>query len=140
MAELIKHSGVVIATDGDWVEVKTIKSSACAACAAKQMCNSSESQEITLRAYADAPLSAGDKVEVTITQQAGWKAISIAYLAPLVLLALVICILTALHLSDAVIGAVSVGILAVYYLVLATQRKHLEGQFSIHASKNEYIN
>lgn len=135
MSQTIKHTGIVVATDGDWVDVRIVKTSACAACEARRMCNSSESRIELMHALAQAPMQVGDEVEVHISQQMGRRAVILAYVLPLILFTATAIGLSRMGYSDAIIGSGILLTLVIYYTILACFRTRLEHQFSITAHK-----
>ena len=136
MGEEIRHSGIVIGTKGEYARVQIVQSSACAACKAKQMCTSLESQEKEIDALMLEPLHVGDAVEVVIRERLAWKAVLLGYILPFVVMMAVLFIL---HLTtdwdEAVTGTLALCSIALYYLVLRLFRNRLQKAFSITARK-----
>ena len=136
MEEEIRHNGVVLTTEGETARVEILQTSACAACKAKQMCMSAESQQKIIDAVMTEPMVAGDQVEVVVREHLAWKAVLLAYVMPFVLMVGVIAALdywTAW--SEAVTGTLSLCALAVYFLVLSMFKHRLQKQFSFTARK-----
>ena len=136
MGEEIRHNGVVVSTNGETAKVIIVQSSACAACKAKDMCTSSESQEKMIEARMLEPLQAGDAVEVVIREQLAWKAVVLGYILPFVVMMVVLFVLNlTTRLDEAVTGTLALCSIAVYYLVLRLFRNRLQQTFSITARK-----
>jgi sigma-E factor negative regulatory protein RseC len=136
MEEEIRHEGVVLTTEGEMARVEILQTSACAACKAKQMCMSAESQQKIIDAVMTEPMKAGDQVEVVVREHLAWEAVLLAYVMPFVLMVGVIAALdywTAW--SEAVTGTLSLCALAVYFLVLSMFKHRLQKQFSFTARK-----
>ena len=136
MEEEIRHKGVVLTTEGETARVEILQTSACAACKAKQMCMSAESQQKIIDAVMTEPMKAGDQVEVVVREHLAWEAVLLAYVMPFVLMVGVIAALdywTAW--SEAVTGTLSLCALAVYFLVLRMFKHRLQKQFSFTARK-----
>lgn len=141
MADLIKHDGVVLSvgdgTAGDgkgMVRVRIVQASACAACKAKQMCMSAESQEKEMDVIPLEPLQVGDEVEVQVQQKLGWKAVLLAYILPFVVLISVVFVLSR-WLSEAAAGTIALCAIGVYYLVLSLFKGKLQKEFSFMARR-----
>lgn len=99
------------------------------------MCMSSESQEKEMDALMLEPMQSGDRVEVMVAEKLGWKAVLLAYIMPFVVMLAVIAGLEWVLDSEAVIGSIALGAVAVYYIVLSFFRKRLQKQFSFTVRK-----
>ncbi|MBQ2520329.1 MAG: SoxR reducing system RseC family protein [Paludibacteraceae bacterium] len=136
MDELIRHTGVVMSVSGDTAHVAIVQTSACSACKAKSMCMSSESRQKEMDAVMLEPMAVGDKVEVEVREHLAWRAVLLAYILPFVVMMAVMATLTfATPWSEAVVGAVSLGSIALYYLVLSAFKHRLQKQFTFTARK-----
>ena len=93
MDEIIRHEGIVLSTNGELAHVEIVQTSACAACKAKSMCMSSESQQKYIDAVMLEPMKTGDRVEVEVRERLAWKAILLAYILPFVVMMAVIAVL-----------------------------------------------
>ncbi len=135
MSEEIRHEGVVLSVSGQTAHVRIVQASACSSCAARSMCMSSESQEKEMDALMLEPMQSGDRVEVMVAEKLGWKAVLLAYIMPFVVMLAVIAGLEWVLDSEAVIGSIALGAVAVYYIVLSFFRKRLQKQFSFTVRK-----
>lgn len=136
MEEEIRHKGVVLTTEGETARVEILQMSACAACKAKQMCMSAESQQKIIDAVMTEPMKAGDQVEVVVREHLAWKAVLLAYVMPFVLMVGVIAALDYwTEWSEAVTGTLSLCVIALYFLVLSMFKHRLQKQFSFTARK-----
>lgn len=136
MEEDIRHTGVVLSTDGEKVRVEILQTSACAACKAKQMCMSSESQQKIIDAIMSEPMKAGDEVEVVVREHLAWKAVLLAYILPFIVMVGVIAALDLLtDWSEAITGTLSLCAIALYYIGLSLFKHRLQKQFSFTARK-----
>ena len=163
--KMIKHDGIIIALNEDGTAlVRSVQTSACAACKAKAMCASAESaeKEMTVTLAYPYPLpegkgvntahqtyAIGDEVEVMVQQKMGWKAVVLAYLLPFfVMLAVMFIGNGLLAMGDgatgllgdeakreAVLGTVALCAMALYYLVLGMFKDKLQKEFSFTARK-----
>ena len=136
MDELIRHTGIVISTCGDKARVQIVQTSACAACKAKSMCVSSESQSKVVSAWMSGPMQPGDKVEVTVHERLAWRAVLLAYVLPFVIMMSVITILDLkFHMNEAIVGTLSLCSIALYYIGLGMFKHRLQKQFNFTARK-----
>ena len=151
---MIKHDGIIIALNEDGTAlVRSVKTSACAACKAKAMCASAESaeKEMTVVLLGDGQWAVGDTVEVMVQQKMGWKAVVLAYLLPFFVMLAVMFIGTGLLAMgdgatgllgdeakrEAVLGTVALCAMALYYLVLGMFKDKLQKEFSFTARKKK---
>lgn len=82
------------------------------------------------------PMQAGDKVEVEVRERLAWKAVLLAYIMPFIVMMAVLATLDiATMLSEAITGSISLGAIALYYLVLHMFRGRLQKQFVFTARK-----
>ena len=136
MEELIRHTGVVLSTDGETAKVEILQTSACAACKAKQMCMSAESQQKTIDAVMAEPMQAGDEVEVVVREHLAWRAVLLAYVMPFIVMVGVIAVLDFwTGWNEAVVGTLSLCAIALYYILLSLFKHRLQKQFSFTARK-----
>lgn len=131
MKQELLHDGVVTAVAEDKVTVEIPVSSACAQCHAKAVCGSDigEARIIPVKRKDDGSLKLGDRVVVAINRTMGMKAVLLAYLIPLVILLVLLLTLQRLFGNEVVAGLVSIGIVLVYYGVLAIFRKKIDRGF-----------
>lgn len=140
MAEEIRHTGVVLSVDGSMVRVKILQTSACAACKAREICVSSESQEKIIDAVMLEPLQPGEQAEVMVQERLAWRAILLGYMMPfLVMIAVIIVLDLFTQLDETITGSIALCSIAVYYLVLRAFRNKIQKQFSFTARRLEGI-
>ena len=136
MEELIRHTGIVLSTNGSMAHVEIVQTSACSACKARTMCMSSESQQKQMDVIMLEPMKAGDKVEIEVRERLAWKAILLAYILPFIVMMAVIAILDfSTDWSEAVIGTLSLCAIALYYIGLGVFKHRLQKQFVFTARK-----
>ena len=111
MANEIKHTGTIIAIEGETVRVKI------------------EPRTENLKI--------GDTVEVIIKQRMGWKAVVIAYIVPLIVLVGTLAVLDMRMESEALAGVIALGVTGVYFIVLRLFRDKLQREFSFSIRKTE---
>ena len=113
------------------VKVAVQRSEACSACRAKGLCQlHAEMMHVPVEVKDEAllkRLKVGDKVTVTMNGRSGWKALTMAYIVPLVLLVVGILVSDRLGWSEELSVGVSLGAIAVYFGILWIFRKRLDG-------------
>ena len=130
--ERIEHEAVITAIDENYITVEIQKKSACAACHAKGV-------------YVDVPYNisslvenfqVGDAVNLVLSSSLGMKAVFISYAVPLMLLVFLLLFLYSLGLNELMIGLLSLGGVALYYLFIFLFRDKLERIFTFSIEKN----
>jgi len=139
--ERIEHEAVITAIDEHYITVEIQKKSACAACHAKGVCVASEQET----RYVDVPYNisslvenfqVGDAVNLVLSSSLGMKAVFISYAVPLMLLVFLLLFLYSLGLNELMIGLLSLGGVALYYLFIFLFRDKLERIFTFSIEKN----
>ncbi|MBP5210424.1 MAG: SoxR reducing system RseC family protein [Bacteroidales bacterium] len=136
----IEHEGTVIEIGKDTVSVEIVNKSACASCHARGVCNASEeSVRVIEIPYTISSLvedyQVGEKVNVILGSYLGISAVFLAYVLPLVLLILSIVLLPVAGLTELQTGISAIGIVALYYIVLALFRSKLNRVYSFSIEK-----
>lgn len=131
MAQTITHRGTVKSVDGKHISVEIAQASACSACVAKKLCNSSESKDKLVDVVCDeaTTYSVGEDVLLTGSLEMGLKAVWWAYIAPLLLLVAVLLVAGASG-NEPVAALSALAVLAVYYGLLYLNRGRLTRKFS----------
>lgn len=133
MVQTITHEAVVKEVERERVRVTILQSSACAGCAARKMCNSSEAKvkEVEVLTADAATYRAGQEVVLEGRLSDGRTAAMIAYGIPLVLLLVTLALAIGFTGSDTVGAMVALGTVALYYIaVYAFFRGQLQRRFS----------
>lgn len=121
----ITHEGRVVKVDGREVTVCFIQNSACSGCHAKGICSSQDQAEKMVVADSQGiEYAVGEEVNIIVSNEVAWTAVVLAFIVPLVIafIALFVAVPLAGELAAC---AVTLGVLAVYYLVLFTQRNKM---------------
>ena len=131
MKNEIKHKARVIEMTPEFTTVEVLVSSACAECHAKGLCGMSEVQEKVISLPTDpyAAYNVGDQVELCTKMSMGMKAVWLSYVIPLAVLMILILSLSVVFESEALVGLVSVGGVALYYFVIWLLRDRLNNEF-----------
>lgn len=128
----ITHEGVVESVENGHVRVRILQTSACSSCQVKAMCVSAEATEKVIDVWnAMGNHKVGDEVVVCGSLTMGRNAVWLAFGLPLVIMVLwIVAALNVLGLGElaSILGAL--GILAVYYALLACFKNRLSRHFS----------
>ena len=132
MSNKIKHSGVVENILGDSVQVRIVKTSACAACKVAGYCNASESKEKLVDVYhADTRnLRVGDVVTVTASTQVAAQALLLGFGLPFVVLVAVLIAVLLITGNEGAAALSGLGALVPYYAVLFLFRNRIRDKLS----------
>ena len=121
----ITHDGRVIKVEGRQVTVCFIQSSACSGCHAKGICSSQDQAEKIVVADSEGvEYSVGEQVQIIVSNEMAWQAVVLAFMVPLVV-AFIALFIAVPQVGEMWACLVTLGVLAVYYLVLFTQRHRL---------------
>ena len=126
-----QRPGIVTAISPDIVTVQIQQQSACSGCHARDLCVSSERREhlLQLKTYGQ-HFSIGEQVIVVARRSVGRLAVLLAFVLPELgeFVRERAQEESVLALSEATAVLVAIGLLSLYYLVLYTQRRRLEGR------------
>lgn len=127
----MRHEGIVKSVEADVLTVDIPVSSACAHCHAKSVCGSGTADVRTVRIVRknDGIYRPGDRVTVSITRDMGFRAVFLAYVYPFAILFVLLLTLPLLMQNELYVGLVCIGVLALYYVVLALFRKRIDSGF-----------
>lgn len=142
VTDVVKHTGVVEAINGNNCFVRILQHSACSGCSAQQLCNSSESKEKIITVLLNGEdIKVGETVNVEGTVVQGLRAVYICYMIPLVLL--VASVFLGVRLGGDMLGVLlSLSVLAVYFFVLYLFRDSIGKHFgfTLHKISNNLNN
>ncbi len=129
--ETITHEGRVLRVPGNGTaEVEILVSGACGGCHAKSVCTAGKSdRKIVVARCADTTIGPGDRVDVEMDLSQGFRALTIGYIAPFIIL--IVVFITAWaggagELLSALISFVAVG---GYYLAIWLLRGRISEKF-----------
>ena len=127
----IAHDGVVVAVNGDSVSVRIVRTSACVSCKVSGLCNKTESREmnVKVRGMRVSDFKEGDNVVVTIKASMARMAVVYGFGFPLLIMLLSFIIAKTFCKDDLITSVVSLGMVAVYYVVLYLLRDRLDEKF-----------
>lgn len=129
VTDVVKHTGVVEAINGNSCYVRILQHSACSGCSAKRLCNSSESKEKIITVLLNGEdVQVGETVNIEGTVVQGLRAVYICYMIPLVLL--IASLFLGVRIGGEMLGVIlSLGVLAVYFIVLYLFRNRIGEHF-----------
>lgn len=118
--EHIEHRGRVESIDANLVRVRIVSNSACSTCASRKACGMSESAEkiIDVETRSASEYKVGEEVMVAVRRKVGLWAVAVAYVAPLIVLGVVLVLAAVLGVDEGYAALGSIGGVVVYYLLL----------------------
>lgn len=131
----VEHDGVVAEISESSISVEIVSRSACSSCHAKSVCAVGDSAvkiievPMTIGTMA-ADCKVGDRVKVILDSSLGVNAVWLAYVAPLALLLASILVFSSVGIRDLYTGFLSIGVVALYYVVLSFFRNRLKRIFT----------
>lgn len=126
----ISHDGIVKNAPGNGTaEVEIITGSACSGCHARSACSLGNTEVRVINVKSDALLQQGDRVTVVMEQSQGFRALTIGYVIPFVVLMVVFTLLTLAHAGELTSALLSFAALGVYYLAVWIMREKVERKF-----------
>lgn len=138
--ERIEHEGKVVSVDKDYIGVEIVNKSACAACHAKGVCGASDASIKVVEVAQDITTltedyQVGETVNVVMRESMGTQAVWLAYVVPLMVLMAAILVFWLCQASEVVMGLGSLGILALYYVILYFFRNKISKIFTFSIEK-----
>lgn len=128
----IKHIGTILSIEGNLLHVKMLQSSACSGCHAAKLCQSSETKEKIVDVVSDHAdqYSQGQNVMLIGSVHQGLKATLWAYVIPVILLVLTLCVAIIMGYTETFSATCSLGSVAVYFIILYFFRDKFRNKFS----------
>lgn len=129
----ISHEGRIVEITPQAITVEIVSSSACSACHAKGLCGVSGSTVKKIQVPFDfGQWSVGQDVDVFLKKTMGYKAVWIAYVAPLGLLLAVLLGLMSAGMSELLSGLAAIAAVALYYFVIWLLRSRLRNEYTFY--------
>lgn len=134
----IRQSATVARVTTSEIEVEVCRPEACASCNAKSICSeggsSTGGKRMTLlndgQGYAP-----GEQVTLVMCRSSGFKAVIIAYLAPVFLIVGALLAFQALHLKETLSALLTLGIVGIYFVIVRLLRGRLKRELTIEIEK-----
>lgn len=129
--EEIRHRGKIVDIDPLVTKVEILRTSACSACHAKELCGFSEEEKriVDVATSGFDPHQIGEEVTLCMKKSMGMKAVWIAYVIPLVILVITVLVLSAFGLGELAMGLGAIAAVALYYVVILCFRDRLSNEF-----------
>ncbi|MCX6334488.1 MAG: SoxR reducing system RseC family protein [Bacteroidia bacterium] len=128
--ESIEHDGIVQESGNNHLTVRISSASACAGCHAEGSCTMSGKEEKIIDVTGSYNVSPGDKVTILMKQSAGYTALFLGYILPLIVVMAVLILLISISVPELTAGLGAVGVLIPYYSALWLFRKHIGKKFT----------
>ena len=132
----IKHPGVITNIDSSKISVNITTYSACSSCGAKGICSISDVKDKIIEVPGTGDFSVGQEVQVVLHQTQGFKAVYLGYVQPFIIVFITLIITSSLTRNEVLAGLISLGSLALYYLVLYFYKEKIRNKFTF-AIKNQ---
>ena len=128
--EQIEHKGIVRSVEERMVCVAVEVNEACGSCASRKACSMGQSQTREIAVFtADADrYSVGEVVRVAAKRSMGIMAVVLCYIVPLVVMVGVLAVAVSMGCDEGIAALVSLGVTAVYYMLLASMRKRISNR------------
>ena len=128
MSEKITHAGVVESIEAGRVRVRSVQTSACAACKVAGHCNAAESKEKTVDVLVTdtSRWKVGDTVTVAASQQMATQALLLAFGLPLMILLAVLFVVLVSTGREGLAALCGLAALLLYYGVLWLFRNRMQ--------------
>ena len=123
----IEHKGTVALVGRNFVRVDIEVMEACGSCASRKACAMGQGTTREIMVYTDDAqnYSIGEVVNVSARQSLGLIAVLFCYVVPLVVLVGALAVAISLGCSEGVAALISLGVTALYFLLLAFLRKRI---------------
>lgn len=133
----IEHKGTIISIKNNIINVEIINKSMCAGCHAKSVCALGDSKEkiISVPYNNDMDYKVGDEVMVIMEKSIGFKAVWISYVIPVLILLVFLLTLQGFGLSELLAGLLSIGAVALYYILIYLFRNKMTRGFEFKIAK-----
>ena len=136
MAQIIEHSGIINKIDKNRIQVLIVQQTACNECQANGVCFTAENgTKIIEVENSESIFKEGDKVILFGMKSNALLAVLIAFLLPFILILISLFILNYFIANEVISGAISVGILLPYYLILSFFNKKFKSKFQFEIRK-----
>lgn len=131
----IRQCGVIESIGGGRARVRTVRSSACGQCEAKDGCRSHGSRAVAVDVDATRleGCRVGDRVVLRMPVAMGRNAVAVGFVVPLLAFVAVMVAVHAAGHSDATAALAALATLAVYYVLLYALRTRVERYFKVEA-------
>ena len=132
MQAQISHSGIIETVSEEYVSVRILQTSACAACKVSGYCHAAESKEKIVDVFGcdSAKYSTGQEVIVTASMSVARKALVLGFVMPFLLIVCVLVAFLFLTNNEGVAALAALGSLLPYYFLLWLRRDSIRRDIS----------
>jgi len=128
--ETITHEGKVLSVPGNGTaEVEILVSGACSGCHAKSVCSAGTSEAKVITVKSNPSVRPGDSVTVEMKLSQGFRALTIGYIIPFLVLVATFGVATAAGAGELVSALLSFLAIGVYYLFIYLFRSIIGEKF-----------
>lgn len=132
----ITHEGIVQEVRDDHVVVSFVTQPACSSCSIKNHCSLADAEARNLEISTSGKIyQKGEKVNITLGQSHGFKAVFLGYFFPFVIMFTVLVILIKFTNNEVLAGLISISCLVPYYLILWILRVRINESFKFRLLK-----
>ena len=129
MAELLKHTGIVLNVDSDrTATVEVVREHACTGCGEKSACTMSDGNNVRITFKNANDLSKGDHVEISIDSRRFFRSLLTVYAVPLILMLVFAAVADSIQKNQLVTAAAALAAPASYFPMLKIFRRGKVGQ------------
>lgn len=132
----VTHDGMIINAENGFAHVRILVHSGCASCQIKGACNVSEQSEKIIEVpTGNTEYKVGEKVQISMAQSLGFKALFFGYLLPFLIILTVLLIGSVFLENEGAIAGLSLFIAMIYYLILYFNRDKMKKAFTYKLKK-----
>ena len=136
MTQIIEHRGIINKIDNNRIQVLIVQQTACNECQANGVCFTAENgTKIIEVENSDSVFNEGDKVILFGKKSNGLLAVLFAFVLPFITILISLFILNYFIANEVISGAISVGMLIPYYVILSFFNKKLKSKFKFEIRK-----
>ncbi len=127
----IEHDGIVVDLTDTNVWVRITQQSACAGCHAATLCTTADKKDKIIEvSRGKEAIAVGDNVVVVLAASAGYKAVLLTALLPLILIVTILAITQFIGFGELQSGGSVLITMVIYYTILYLYRHRLKTQFT----------
>lgn len=133
MGKIIEHSGIIHQINGKHIRVQITQASACSACHAKGTCTAADMKDKYIDVEStNSNHQIGDEVTLYGQSSMGLFAVLLAFVLPFLLVLGVLFILNNFMDNEVLAGAIALGALIPYYLILSFFNTKLQAKLKFY--------
>lgn len=129
MSQIIEHSGIIQDINGKHIRVQIIQESGCVSCQVKGACSAADMKDKYVDVESDeSDWKVGQPVTLFGQSSMGLFAVFVAFVIPFLLILLTLLILRNYVDNEAVSGAIALGTLLPYFIILSLFNNKLKSK------------